>query len=175
MIGTRERKRLDLTPSPETELLYTLLITRKEGDLLTYQEMAEHLKCEIKDLKRHSIHSAMRRAMREKDMLFECERGEGYRRLRPREGLTLGQTAIDRTRRSAKRAAVKQTKVDYRRLSDHEQTTWNVQMTILRLMARAGGRGARAAIEAKVREEPIPLPRALRCLADRLRPSASKE
>ena len=95
---------LSLDLHADTRRIADALAAVSRGDTITLAAITNAIGRDIHRC-RHLLYSAFRLVERENGAVFATERGQGYRRLKPEEIITIGQTARARIRGTARRGA----------------------------------------------------------------------
>jgi hypothetical protein len=135
----------------DTRLIYQCLTTAKEGDTITYQQLGEAVSRKVVGADYH-LQSALRRAKRDDDMIFDNIMGVGYRRMTEAEIVSSSDNDLSRIRRGAKRSTEKLFKVkEYEKLSPELKIKHGVNASIFGALSGALTKSGIAAIENAVR------------------------
>lgn len=118
----------------ETRLLIQEFQKVKVGEVITYERISEVAGKEVTKL-RGSIMTAIRRCLRDKDMVFACVRNVGYKRLNDDEIVDKGSSDSAALRRKALKTLEEQTKVDFEQLSRQKQMQASAQTSIMGTIA----------------------------------------
>ena len=116
------------TRAADTGLLVTLLMETDEGELLTYEEMNQHIGRDVRRNRSH-LASAIRIALKE-GAVFGCVPNEGYRRLPPGDVVALSDQARRRQHKIAHKACKQLATVSTERLNDSERRDYYTHLSI---------------------------------------------
>lgn len=138
--------------SLETRLLVDLLSKVEPGGNVTFDEMAGKVGEKVAG-DYSPLQSAKRIVFNETGAVFSSVRGVGYVRLRDSE--IVGDAAADRRRvyRMTKRATRKLATVDFSKLSQADQLTHNVEMTIFNAQRNLAKKSAESKVRAVISKE----------------------
>lgn len=114
--------------SADTGLLVTLLMEANEGDLVTYDQITQHLGRDIRH-NRSCLTSALRIAERD-GAVFAAEPGKGYRRLPPGDAVASVDGFRARQHNLANRACKRLSVIDSHRLEEPERKKFYTHLSI---------------------------------------------
>lgn len=119
------------------QAIYTLFVDAiPNGGMVTWQQITDATGRSRRQLN-GAVQTAQRRVLREHNVVFENERGVGYRKLKDGELSVIGQRAIDGTRRRVRRAGRKMATGDYAKMSKSESGRHIARQTLLEVVANA--------------------------------------
>ena len=108
-----------LPTKAEVDTLMALTATRKEGEIVTKDEVEKAIGCSTKsDRSKGIIRAWKNRAFRECNLLLVAVPGEGYRLADPKERITTSSSLVNAGRRRIVRAAVVAETTDQHRLDE---------------------------------------------------------
>jgi hypothetical protein len=148
----------DFRRAAQTEKLIELLRSISIGQTLTYGTMAAVVGEDIQGSKRHYLISATR-ALEVEGIVFRTEINIGVRRLAAADLPAVGQQAIDRTRRSAKRGSRRLALID--RMNDASPETLTdvrAKRSLLGFLAWMASAPQRKRVEKEARQTSGPIP-----------------
>jgi hypothetical protein len=116
--------------SAEAALLSQLLAKARMGDIITYASMSDHISADIRT-RRHVLTTALNIVRNDHDMVFGCIQNVGIQRLNDREIVLDGKRDLQKIQRTAKRATIKQSKVDFDALTNQDKLKFTAQRGIL--------------------------------------------
>jgi len=114
----------------ETRLIIQEFEKVKVGETITYEKISEVASKEITEL-RGSIATALKRVLRDRDMVFACVRMVGFKRLDDIEIVDKGSTDAAAIRRKTMRTLEQQMKVDFAKLPHKKQMQASAQVSIM--------------------------------------------
>ena len=121
--------------SIDTKLLYDELIASKAGDVVTYQQLGKAVSRVVTGGDPY-LQSALHRAFKNDDAVFDNVRSVGYRRLTDAEIVKLSTKDTDTIRRRSRRAGEKLTKVvDFSALPLQQRIEHNARLSIFSAIA----------------------------------------
>lgn len=120
--------------SAEASLLSQLLAKAKKGDVITYTQMSDCISMPVHGAT-PSLQSAIRIVRNDHDMVFACIRGTGYQRLDDSQIVADGTRDLEKIQRTARRASVKQSKVEFDALDNKAKLKFTSQCGILGAVA----------------------------------------
>jgi hypothetical protein len=140
--------------SVDIKLLYERLLKAAIGDVITYEELSEIIRLDIRSKKGWSkLFSARRRAERHDRMLFSAVPTVGIQRCNDAEIVASGPKAVQKIRRSARRGAERLSLVsDFSTLSNTDKITHNTSAAHLGALYEFTKPSAARKIEAAVKE-----------------------
>lgn len=143
----------------DTRLIYQRLVQVKEGQQITYTELSSTVSRSVAG-NCPNLQSALRRARRDDDMVFDNIRGVGYRRLTASEIVASSQNDISGLRRRAKRSTEKLFKVkDFSSLTNDEKlkhaTSASIFGAITASLTKKGVGAVEKAVKATGHEIPV--------------------
>jgi hypothetical protein len=147
----------DFQRSAQTEKLIEVLRVASIGEQITYARLSDAIGEDVQS-KRHYLTSATR-VLESEGIVFGTVIGLGVRRLAAADLPKVGQTAIDRTRRTAKRGSKRMGLVD--RMNDVEPTVLadvRAKRSLLNLIAHFTGASSQRRAEEAVRQTTGPVP-----------------
>lgn len=156
--------------SLDTRLIYDRLVQAKVDETVGYGELTTLIGRDVRTSARHLLTSAMHRAESQDDMVFACVWGVGVKRLTDREIVGVGDQALSRSRRAARRGARKLSKVrDFSTLSDSEKITHNARLSVLSAIESIASGSAMRKVEKRVSEtmQTLPLAKTLALFGDK--------
>lgn len=128
--------------SHETRMIVQTLRAVPEGAMIEYAEIGKAIECNILD-HRHHLESARQVLCREHNILFECVRNFGLKRVVKSRVTTLAMnTTLPKIRRAADRGVQKLDCVDYTAMSKDEQRRYNAGFAQLKTIASFASRKA---------------------------------
>jgi len=137
--------------SIDTRLIYQRLIQTPEGGTVTYAELGEAVSRKVVGADSH-LQSAIRRARRDDDMIFDNVMGVGYRRLTPSEIVASSDNDISGVRRKAKKSTEKLFKVtNFEVLTTEEKLKHATNASVFGAIAASLTKKGLAAVEGAVR------------------------
>jgi len=135
---------------PDTLTLYKRLLTAKVGEQISYEELSGLIGADVTE-RRGPLTSAIRRAQREKEMVFDSVRGQGIKRLDDVQIATSATGIIKRVRRMSEKAIKRLTCVrDFAAMPDDAQVKHNAGMSILAVMRQVSTPATAKKVEAAV-------------------------
>lgn len=144
--------------NPDTRLLTDMLLTMRQGEVLTYTEMARKLSRQI-DGSDAYLQSARRRAEKEDGFVFVFERKSGLKRLTDAEIVSLGEAGAKGLRRKARKEARRVANVkDYEALSDADKARHQGALALFGAIVSAAKGSTLRRLEAAAAEATGPLP-----------------
>lgn len=155
--------------SVDTNLIYQRIERAEIGEVITYDEMSDLIGRNVRTKAAHNLASARRRAFNQRQMVFDAVHKVGIKRLNDVEIVTTTQQAIDKARRSARRAAKRITAVrDFDALPKELRVKHNTFMSALSAMAAITKAGPMAKLEKIVGEaqQTLPLAKTLEAFRD---------
>lgn len=112
---------------------------RGANGTLSYAAITEHMGQDLSEL-RHTITSVRRYLERDEGIVFECVRGEGYRRLTDSEKIESAATFQHKIRRTAVRGVMRIDAVtDPGALSNDDQLAASIRKTVFEAVQREAG------------------------------------
>ena len=120
----------------DSRLAYERLIKAELGEVVTYDELSRLVRRNVQADGRHVIETARRMAQREDQIVFECVRNVGLRRMLDGEIAQLGRPAIRSIRRKARRTVRKIACIsDFDALKNEEKDSHNIGLCVLGVVA----------------------------------------
>lgn len=116
--------------SAETRLIIAAMSAMAVGETITYRRLSEVTSRNRRDL-RGPIRTAMKRLLRDHDMVFGCVRDVGLKRLDDLEIVRQGAAEIATLRRRALRSVERQLKADFSALPQAEQMRASAHVSIM--------------------------------------------
>lgn len=121
--------------SIDTKLLYERLIAAAPGETVTYAQLGKEVSRTLNGGDPY-LQSALARAFKADDAVFDNVRGVGYRRLNDTEIVKLSNRDTDLIRRRSRKAADKLTKVqDFTSLPQQQRVEHNARLSIFAAIA----------------------------------------
>jgi len=116
----------------DSRLAYERLMKAEPSEVVTYDELSRLVKRNVQGDGRHVIQTARRMAQREDQIVFECVRNVGLRRMLDGEIAQLGRPAIRSIRRKVRRTARKIACLsDFDALTNDEKLRHNTDLSVL--------------------------------------------
>jgi hypothetical protein len=135
----------------DTRLLYQRLVQVQEGETVSYEQLGESVSRKLSGADYH-LQSAIRRARRDDDMIFDNIMGVGYRRMTPSEIVASSDNDVSRLRRHAKRSTEKLFKVkDFSRLTNEEKLKHATSASVFGAIAASLTKKGITAVEGAVK------------------------
>lgn len=151
----------------DTRLIYQRLTQVEEGELVSYAQLGETVSRTLAGADYH-VQSALRRAARDDNMLFDNVMGVGYRRMTPSEIVAASDNDVSGIRKKAKRATEKLFKVgDFSKLTTEEKLKHATSASVFGAIAASLTKKGIASVEGAVRTHghEIPVAETLRLFA----------
>lgn len=120
--------------SADTRLLIAHLQNATVGQEFTYEALSAVISRPV-DGGTAALQTAMRRLMRDKDMVFGCIRGKAIKRLDDRGIVDEGAQASDRIRRAARRSFERMSKAEFSSLPREYQAKFSAHTSIMATLA----------------------------------------
>lgn len=117
--------------SVDAQILAKHLASVPEGVLVKYETLNELIKADVQNGARNILQTARRVVQREENIVFECVKNEGIKRLHPAEIISTGKATIVKIRKTAKRGASKLACADFDRLTKEEKSEFLASTSIL--------------------------------------------
>lgn len=136
----------------DTKLLYDLLAETKEGEIVPYSKMLEITFSSNVNKIRSSITSALKILQKEKEYVFQCVIGEGYKRLTDTEIANTGKKNLKKIRKTASRSNKVLACVKFNNLSNEDKIKHNAHSSIFGVIEFAASPTKIKQIENKVKE-----------------------
>ena len=147
--------------TPDTRLLYQRLCKLEPDESISYATLSELIGRDVQGLASHNLVSARHMAERDNAIVTDAIFGEGIKRLTDQSiVLNVGQRVLHRTRRMAKRAVRKLTKVNFDALPPELKIKQNAEVSQLSAIAAFSTMTVTNRIEHKV-ESSSPQPLAI--------------
>ena len=124
--------------SIDTQTLVGILEKAAVGDVVPYHTLTEAIRKDVTTEARGSMDSARRVLMRDKQIVFDCIRGVGLKRLSDCEITETSATFIKQARRKATKGLNTLGCADYQNLNQEQRNQHNVGAAILGVMKLAG-------------------------------------
>lgn len=141
----------------ETKIVLERLSKANPGDTVTYKELDELAKCNVRK-RRNVITTSVNKLLVEHGKVFISEKGVGIRLLKNEEIPSLGPRDISRVSNIARRCMRRLAAVNFDELPTEEKVRHNASLTILTLFQRGSTTKAVKMIEETVRKQSNPLP-----------------
>ena len=116
-----EAKKAIRERAPETRWLIDRLKKASVGELVTYQDLNKITNSDTQNSGRHYVMSAIRYLLKNENMNFECVINEGYKRTDDAGTLYSTESHVKRIKNHTKKARVKLSLVDPKKLTDDQQ------------------------------------------------------
>lgn len=116
--------------SVETRLLFQLMEKASVGDIIDYPTMTGAISRPVSGAY-GPLRTALRKLLRERNMVFACIKGLGFKRLNDAEIIAEGEHEARKVRRAAMRSVEKQMKADFTKLSRSQQARYTAQVSIM--------------------------------------------
>lgn len=137
--------------SIDTRTIYDRLVKSEIGETINYAELTALIGRNVQHEARYVLVSAMHRVESQDDMVFACVHGVGVKRLSDHEIVGIGDEALTRSRRAAKRGARKLSKIrDFNSLTDAEKISHNARLSVLGAIEAIARGSALRKIEQKI-------------------------
>lgn len=137
--------------SADARLLISHLRDAKVGDEFSYEALSAVISRKVSAAS-SALQTAMRRLLRDKDMVFGVIRGKAIRRLDDRGIVDEGASAGDRIRRAARRSFERMNKADFSALPREYQARFSASTSVMATIAHMTGGAQMAKLE---RDMPI--------------------
>lgn len=124
--------------SADARLMISHLRNASVGQEFTYDELGKVISRKV-DGGSTAIQTAMRRLLRDADMVFGVIRGKGIKRLDDRSIVDEGSSAADRIRRAARRSFERMSKADFSALPREYQQRFSAHTSIMATLAHMTG------------------------------------
>jgi len=121
-------------PSADARLLVQHMQKAHVGQVFSYEDLSNVISRGV-DGSSTALRTALRRLLRDHDMVFACIKGEGVKRLNDAEIVAEGGTVADAIRRKANRSVERQMKADFSRLSREQQGKFTAQVSVMASIA----------------------------------------
>ncbi len=118
------------TMSSDARLLMSHLRTAKVGDEFTYASMSELLKRKVSG-GFGPLQTALRRLLKDEDLVFGSIRGVGIKRLGDGEIVDEGATAMQRIRRASRRSFERVNKASFDKLTGEQQKKFTAHVSVM--------------------------------------------
>jgi hypothetical protein len=148
----------------DASLLMERLRKLEVGEVVSYDELGGIIKRDVRGKARGSLHTAMRRVLRDDNMVCECVRTVGVKRLDDPGIIDVGQTGVQRVHRSARRSLEKVSKVSQLdKLNNQQKIAFNTTVSMLGLLSHVTKRQQVKRLEQVVqtKQDMVPLRAAL--------------
>lgn len=116
--------------SADARLLMQYLEQQPVGTFTSYETLTAVISRPIQK-HRGALQTALRRLLRDKDMVFGCVHGSGIKRLSDTEIAATGNQATERIRRMSARAVEKMLKADFDALNYDEKKRYTAQVSTM--------------------------------------------
>lgn len=120
--------------STDARLLMQAMADTEVGDVVTYDTLSSIISKPVAAAYQ-PLRTALRRLLKDKDMVFGCVTGVGFKRLNDAEIVAEGEHAAARIRRQARRAVERQMKADFSKLSNEQKRRFTAQVSIMATVA----------------------------------------
>lgn len=144
--------------SVDTQTIERLLWEVPVGDVISYVTLSSAIGRDVQRKARHILVSAVRRVLREKRMVFGAVNSVGLKRLSDVGVLGVGAQAVAEIGRKSRRTVKKLACAKYEALSPADQTTHNVLVSQLGVLAHITSASTQKKLEAKVEQAHAKLP-----------------
>jgi hypothetical protein len=144
--------------SVDTQTIERLLWDVPVGDVIDYTTLSAAIGRDVQHRARHILDSAVRRVLRDKQMVFAAVSGLGMKRLDDTGVLGVGTQAVAEIGRKSKRTVKKLACAKYEALTKDGQNQHNVLVSQLGMLAHVTSTSAQKRIAAKVDEAQAKLP-----------------
>lgn len=124
--------------SIDTQTIMSILREAQIGDVVPYHTLTEAIRKDVTKEGRSPMDSARRVLMRDKNIVFDCIRGVGLKRLSDCEITETSATFIRQARRKADKGLKTIACADYQKLNQEQRNQHNVGAAILGVMKLAG-------------------------------------
>jgi len=140
---------------PDTVMLTDRLLGLAMGEEITYEEMRKFLKHnEWDSVSASRLQSARRRAQSMGDVVTDCIRGVGIRRLNNEGIVKVSRGKFASIGRKARRVGKALACTEYDKLTDAEKVSWNMSMSLTSALVLATKEAKLKQLEAGVRALP---------------------
>lgn len=154
--------------SVDTQTLERLLMDVPQGGAIDYETLTKAIGRDVQSRARHILQSAVRRVLREKQIVFAPIMGKGLKRLTDSGVLGVGEAAIASIGRKSRRTVKKLACADYKSLKPSEQTQHNVLVSHLGVLAHITSAGTQKKLEASAGHEKLPVAKMLAAMQSEL-------
>lgn len=144
--------------SVDTQTIERLLWEVPVGEVASYGDLSAAIGRDVQRKARHILNSAVRRVLREKQVVFAAVNGVGLKRLSDVGVLGVGAQAVTAIGRKSRRTVKKLACAQYEALSKPEQTVHNVLVSQLGVLAHITSAGTQKKLEAKIDQAQKKLP-----------------
>lgn len=120
--------------SADASLLSQHLARVAVGQVVTYAELSAIISKPVGGAF-PALRTALHIVFRDHDMVFDCVRTIGFKRLGDSDIVKSGHHDAERIRRAARRAMLRQTKADFTKLSREEQARFTAQVSTMATIA----------------------------------------
>ncbi len=125
-----EKKKTIPEVSYETVALTEALAKLEPGELIHYTKLSAVCGRDVRTIARTNMYSAINRAVRDHNIVVECVRTEGYRRVDGGELLNAQSSGIKRIRAESRRRTRRLGCTDWNKLTQEEKGRLNAQLSI---------------------------------------------
>lgn len=154
--------------SVDTQTIERLLNDVPIDGELSYAELSKAIGRDVQTKARHILNAAVRRVLREKQIVFAAVHGHGLKRLNDAGVLSVGEDAIAAIGRKSRRAVRKLACADYGKLKPSEQTQHNVLVSQLGMLSHITSSSTQKKLEEKAGHEKLPVAKMLEAVAESL-------
>lgn len=120
--------------SADARLLLARLEKASVGEVITYEDLSATISRPV-DGAYGPLRTALRRMLRDKDAVFGCVVGKGFKRLSDAEIIDEGVQAMDQIRRRAQKSVERQMKADFTKLDRERQARFSAQVSVMGTIA----------------------------------------
>lgn len=120
--------------SADARLLIAKLATIGVGEFVSYTDLSEVISRPVSGSSA-ALQTAVKRLLRDSDIVFGTVRGEGIKRLADAEIVDEGAAAMNAIRRKARRTVERQMKADFSKLDRERQAKFSAQVSVASAIA----------------------------------------
>lgn len=154
--------------SVDTQILERRLLDVSVGEIVSYEELSKTIGRDVQRKAHHLLTTAVRRVLRDKQIVFAAVHGKGLKRLDDAGVLGVGEAAIAAIGRKSRRTVKKMACADYKALKPEERTQHNVIVSQLGVLAHITSSSVQKKLEASAGHEKLPVAKMLAAVAESL-------
>lgn len=139
----------DFQMSSDARLILAHIRKKSVGEVATYDELSNVISSTVNGAT-GSLRTAMRRMLKDDDIVFAVVRGVGIKRLNDGEIVDESQSYSNAIRRKAKNSFERVSKVDFQKLTTQQQARASAQMSIMATLAHMTKQSTVSKIEARM-------------------------